>query len=336
MTHEFESGAFFNGKAAWHGLGQVFDGAMAPRDAFAVANADWDVLSLPVRDDDGQPEKGWKRIVRADTKKLLHVHPDTYIPVQNSRLIEVAESLERYADISAVCVLREGKRVTFTSELKDAKIDVVKGDTVSQYIVGATSHDGSIAFSVLFSPIRVVCQNTLSAALGVAGSDASKILKVRHTKNCNSLIDHLPKLIDCQRQTFKGGLAELQAMAAKPCQYEDFKGYVSAVFADQLSGKINAVRGQASTARARTIDDLPQWQRLQNLFYGQAIGSEIAGVNGTYWGAYNAVTQWVTHESVRTKDQSEAARQRLESLYWGKNADTLTKAHTLALAATRG
>ncbi|MFO7630560.1 MAG: DUF932 domain-containing protein [Prochlorococcaceae cyanobacterium] len=39
---------------------------------------------------------------------------------------------------------------------------------VNQYLVGCTSHDGTVAFSVFFSPIRVVCQNTLSAALGLA------------------------------------------------------------------------------------------------------------------------------------------------------------------------
>lgn len=42
------------------------------------------------------------------------------------------------------------------------------GDLVNQYLVGCTSHDGTVAFSVFFSPIRVVCQNTLSAALGLA------------------------------------------------------------------------------------------------------------------------------------------------------------------------
>ena len=53
------------------------------------------------------------------------------------------------------------------------------------------------------------------------------------------------------------------------------------------------------------------------------------------WGAYQAVTEYLSHDAGRAKDPTEAARQRLEGLWFGKAATTLTDAHGLALAATR-
>jgi hypothetical protein len=138
-----------------------------------------------------------------------------------------------------------------------------------------------------------------------------------------------------QRQRFTSGLAELRAMAATPCTATQFRGYIEGVFADQLSGTINDKRGDRSSARARQVEDLPAWESLENKFHGRTIGSDIPGVKGSVWGAYQAVTEFLSHDAGRAKDPTEAARQLLESLYWGQGAQMLTRAHELALSATR-
>ncbi|MBM5801293.1 MAG: DUF945 domain-containing protein, partial [Cyanobacteria bacterium K_DeepCast_35m_m2_023] len=257
--------------------------------------------------------------------------------VQNEQLIRVAEALYEDATMDAVCVLAEGRKVTFTARIRQSEGEVLRGDPVQQYLVGCTSHDGSLAFQVLFSPIRVVCQNTLSAALGqvTRSGQGGKVCRIRHTRNANSLIAQLPALIDVQRQQFSGGLAELRAMAATPCTAAQFGAYVEGVFAEQLSGTVNARRGDASTARAKRLEDLPAWESLTSKFDGEAIGADIPGVSSSYWGAYQAVTEYLSHEAGRAKDPLEAARQRLESLYWGQGAQALSRGHALALAATR-
>jgi hypothetical protein len=60
---------------------------------------------------------------------------------------------------------------------------------------------------------------------------------------------------------------------------------------------------------------------------------DIKGVKGTMWGAYNSITQYLTHDAGRLLDEKEGARARLESLYWGENAKRNEKALELALAA---
>jgi phage/plasmid-like protein (TIGR03299 family) len=336
MAHQFSSGAFFHGKAAWHGLGHVVDGTLPAREAFALGNADWTVISTPVLDIAGQPIKGYQAVTRGDNGQVLSIQKESYAIVQNEQLIKLAEALHEDAEISAVCVLDEGRKVTFTARINDAEGEVVKGDEIHQYIVGATSHDGSIAFQTLFTPIRVVCNNTLSAALGYADQTGAaakgKRISIRHTMNANAMIDRLPEIIDIKRQQFTAGLAELEAMAAKPCTSAQFAQYCRDVFADQLAGTVNDKRGDKATARPKVLADLQQWDTIANKFAGDGIGFDIKGVQGTYWGAYNAITEYVTHDAGRGTDV-DAARRRLESQWWGTGAATIAKAHALALAA---
>jgi phage/plasmid-like protein (TIGR03299 family) len=337
MAHQFSSGVFFNSQPAWHKLGTVLDGTLPAREAFSIANADWDVLSTPIFDPAGQPISGYQAITRGDNGKVLSVQKDSYTIVQNEQLIKLAEALHEDASMDAVVVLNEGRKVAFTARIKNAEAEVIKGDEICQYLIGCTSHDGSISFQTIFSPIRVVCQNTLSATLNHADrQDAAgkrKRMSIRHTTNCNALIERLPEIIDFKRQQFTATIEELQAMASKPCSSTQFQLYCSQVFADQLAGTINDKRGDKSTARPKTLQDLPAWDSIAAKFHGEGVGFDIKGVEGTMWGAYNAITEHLTHDAGRaTSDTVETARKRLESLYWGTGAATLAKAHALALA----
>lgn len=335
MAHQFQSGVLTQGETAWHGLGTVLGGSCSAREGFFLANADWRVLESPVYDGNLQPIEGHKHLTRSDNGFSFGIQSDTYKVIQNSELARVAEAFEHQAPLSAVCVLDKGRKVAFTSEIKSSSADILPGDTIKSYLVGVTSHDAKVAFQIIFSPVRVVCANTMAQALGVADkSDKNKRLKIRHTLNAQQLIDRIPEILDMQNQKFSAGVAELRAMAAKPCSMAEFRQYVSSVFASQLVGTINDIRGDDKTARAKTLEDLPLWEIVQNKFNGAAIGGDIAGVSGTYWAAYNSITEFLTHDVGTAKNKLKAQSDRLESLYWGKSSDLLNVAHSVALAAT--
>jgi len=334
MAHQFSSGVFCYNKPAWHRLGVVVDGTLSAREAFRVANADFQVAGRLVFDADMQPIAGYQAITRMDTGRTLSVMTETYTPIQNESLIRIAEALHEDINMDAVCVLSDGKKVTFTARIRGAEGDVVPGDPVQQYLIGCTSHDGSIPFQLLFSPIRVVCQNTLSAALGLASNQRHRdnSIRIRHTKNADRLIQRLPELVDVRRRQFIGGLDELRHMAATPCTMAQFRQYISNVFADQLQGTVNDVRGDKSTARPKVLEDLPAWPSVRRKFDGDAIGSDLPSATGTAWGAYQAVTEYITHESGRSKNRIDAARKRFESTYWGQNTTILSSAHQKAMS----
>lgn len=333
MAHQFSSGVFCYNKPAWHRLGVVVDGTLSAREAFRVANADFQVAGRPVFDADMQSIPGYQAITRMDTGRTLSVMTETYTPIQNESLIRIAEALHEDINMDAVCVLSDGKKVTFTARVRGAEGDVVPGDPVQQYLIGCTSHDGSIPFQLLFSPIRVVCQNTLSAALGLASNQRNRdnSIRIRHTKNADSLIQRLPELVDVRRQQFIGGLDELRHMAATPCSMAQFRQYISTVFADQLQGTVNDVRGDKSTARPKVLEDLPAWSSILQKFDGKAIGSELLASHETVWGAYQAVTEYISHESGKLNNEVDAARRRFQSIYWGQASARIQMAHESAV-----
>ena len=133
MAHQFSSGVFCYNKPAWHRLGVVIDGTLPAREAFRIANADFQVAGRPVFDADMQPIPGYQAITRMDTGSTLSVMTETYKPIQNAALIKIAEALHEDINMDAVCVLSDGKKVTFTARIRGAEGDVAGTD-------GATNH----------------------------------------------------------------------------------------------------------------------------------------------------------------------------------------------------
>jgi hypothetical protein len=76
----------------------------------------------------------------------------------------------------------------------------------------------------------------------------------------------------------------LRHMATTPCGISQFRQYISKVFADQLQGTVNDVRGDKITARPKVLEDLPAWPSVLQKFEGKAIGFDLSASRGTAWG----------------------------------------------------
>ena len=100
--------------------------------------------------------------------------------------------------MDSVVVLADGAKVAFTASLRGAQTDIVPGDTVKRRIVGYLGHDGKTGCGAKFTNIRVVCQNTLTAALNGSGAHSS----ITHKNGANGNFDALISSIDVARQDF--------------------------------------------------------------------------------------------------------------------------------------
>ena len=208
MPANFTSGWLGNGERAWHGMGVVTDGTLPAREAFETADALFTVekreLFYPTEPgDEGrtlpfyQPS-GSFAVVRTDTQALLGVVSKQYEIVQNDSLLRMAEFIREEVDMDCVIVLSDGAKVCFTATLRGAETDIVPGDTVKRRIVGYLGHDGKTGCGAKFTNIRVVCQNTLTAALGESGAHSS----ITHKNGANNNFDALISSIDVARQDF--------------------------------------------------------------------------------------------------------------------------------------
>ena len=232
MPANFTSGWLGNGERAWHGLGVVTDGTLPAREAFETADALFTVekreLQLPVYGHGQVTLKptGTFGVVRTDTQTLLGVVSKQYEIVQNDSLLRMAEFIREEADMDSVVVLADGAKVAFTASLRGAETDIVPGDTVKRRIVGYLGHDGKTGCGAKFTNIRVVCQNTLTAALNESGAHSS----ITHKNGANNNFDALISSIDVARQDFVTECDLMREFSRASMSVSQFNEFVDEVY----------------------------------------------------------------------------------------------------------
>ena len=127
---------------------------------------------------------------RTDNYDILGTVGSRYEPVQNTEAIDFIYNVCKNSQIvkpedviiETAGVLGKGERVFVTAKLPDYKMC---GDDMEKYILFTTSHDGSGSIQACFTDIRVVCNNTLNAAL----KNCTNMMRFKHTKNVSSAMD---------------------------------------------------------------------------------------------------------------------------------------------------
>ena len=170
--------------------------------------------------------------------------------------------------MDSVVVLADGAKVAFTATLRGASADIVEGDTVKRRLVGYLGHDGKTGCGAKFTDIRVVCQNTLAAAL----SDSGKGSSITHKNGANQQFDALIQSIDIARQSFNEQCELMREFSRVTMLGSEFNDYIDQVYGiEPDSDKPFKKRDKLRRA------------------YEQGFGAEFS--RGTLWGAVNAVTQ---------------------------------------------
>ena len=197
----------------------------------------------------------------------------------------MAEFIREEVDMDCVIVLSDGAKVCFTATLRGAETDIVPGDTVKRRIVGYLGHDGKTGCGAKFTNIRVVCQNTLTAALGESGARSS----ITHKNGANNNFDALISSIDVARQDFVTEcelMREFSRMSMGPSAFNEF-----------IDEVYNIDEGQVFRKR----------EKLQRAFT-HGYGSEYAYFS--LWSGINAITQveTSTRGTTAAKGRAQFAR----------------------------
>lgn len=189
-------------------FGTIFDNAeISVNEAFEQANLNYNVVAQPlvrvpqnVLDAlvQGTPTM-WtptkndiitshKATLRDDVNHTLGVVGKDYGIVQNTKAFEFLDFIEECSGhapkIVSAGALGYGERMFITAQLgNDAYLN--PNDAVKNYVVFTNSHDGTGAVMCFFTPIRVVCQNTLNMAIH---SCPNKVI-FKHTKHVGTRLD---------------------------------------------------------------------------------------------------------------------------------------------------
>lgn len=309
MAHEIE---MINGKASffavkentWHGLGTIVQDAPTAEDAIKLAGLDWEVRSfVPYTSENGTDFSSVPshRVLRRSTdNKILSVVSKDYEVVQNKNAFRFFDKFvdSGLASFETAGCLQEGRKVFILAKLNKAPIEVGKGDEVNKYLLLSNSHDGSMAVRVGFCPIRVVCANTLAMAHRSGGS---KLLKLSHGKSVNDNLESIKNVIDAENAKFDLTSEQYNFLASRYVTEADIATIAS--MTHPFFGKDSERKAAAQKKAVETITNLFQFGAGQNL----------PGANGTYWGLYNAATEYLSHHACKTDDA------RTNSLWFGAN-----------------
>jgi phage/plasmid-like protein (TIGR03299 family) len=205
---------------------------------------------------------------------------------------------------------------------------VVAGDLVKPYLLLGTSYDGTMATVAKFTAIRVVCNNTITAAVG--GYSGGRVIQGERETNTGYLKSAV-RVLHSERFDAQAVRLQLGIVA------NSFEGFL--VQSRQLAGTgMNQDQADEFVAEllqpyhtsARPVTESKAYNRIMQLFNGQAIGSELPGVAGTRWAMLNAVTELVDHERGRSNNT------RMESAWFGTGAALKARAVELLADADLG
>lgn len=268
---------------------------------------------------------------RTDYNIPLGIVKERYTPVQNVEAFTFFDNAigKDKAIWQTAGFFGMGERIFVSAKLP--KNILVQGDPVENYLVFTTSHDGSSGIKILFTPIRVICENTLNAAIATS----SNYVSFRHTKSVHGNLDIASEILGICDSRITFLQEKFDFMRKTQIKDEDAQNiFANVILTEDEQFKINQTGhtvGQIITRDWRAIQDAGISMKKVNTlseinnYYFSGIGQKE--ILGTAWGVYNAITGYYSNI-----DNSEGAK-RMDSLLYGDKSRKIELAGNLLIAA---
>ena len=324
----------YTGQTPWHGLGQALTPGADIDTWTRQAGLGYTVLESPVQyttpaTTEPQTWPARKVLHRSDTGAPLAVVSDSYHVVQPAEVMDFFRKLVDLGgfQLETAGALSDGRRVWALASVGDAA-PVVDRDLVRPYLLLGTSYDGTMATVAKFTAIRVVCNNTITAAVG--GYAGGRVIK-GESETTTGYLRSAVRVLHSER--FDADAVRLQlgivagAWESFLVQSRQLAGVpMDTLQADEFLAELLAPYHTS----AKPLQDSKAYRRALELFHGQAIGADLPGVAGTRWAMLNAITQLVDHERGRSNNT------RMESAWFGAGAALKARAAELLAADVVG
>ena len=300
----------FVGATPWHGLGNKVEADIGIEDAIVSAGLDWEVGLKDLQTVDGVPVNH-RATYRKSDGSILGVVGPRYTPLQNRDAFDWFQPFLDAGEcgIHTAGSLHSGQKVWVPAQLNRDNSEIVPGDEVCKFILLSNSHDGTTAIRVGYTPIRVVCVNTL--AFAHSHSD-SKLIRIRHTRSSKNNLEQVRDIMDNINAGFEATAEQYRFLASKNFNQNDIRQYVKVML-----GIEGTVDGDIKTRTRNIMDDI--------LARVEGPKQAATNVRGTWWAAYNGFNEYLNYAKGRTEDN------RLDSLWFGANANDNNKALNKAL-----
>lgn len=309
----------YYGEKPWHGLGTELQKPATAEEAIKEAQLDFNVEKFPIFINAGKKQievKDKFATVRTDTNTPLGVVGSRYEPVQNSQAFSFFDALvgEGEAIYHTAGVLGKGERIWLLAKMPDfIKVKGANGkmDNVEKFVLLTNSHDGSSPTIAKLTPIRVVCNNTLSAAL----RGAEQEVRIRHTATAEEKLREAHKILGLTNQLYTQLGEIFNTFSSKKVTDSQAKKYFEEIMPDNKEAKHNT---RKENVREKLFE-----------LYDNGIGSDMS--RGTVWGLYNAITEYVDHEKYSNKQMKKEDFNKIEKIWFNGGEYLKHQAFDMAL-----
>jgi phage/plasmid-like protein (TIGR03299 family) len=310
--------SFFSVKEkAWHGLGKIIENYPTSAEALKFAGLDYKVEKRPLFTGDEVAADilvpDHFATIRTDNEKVLGVVGKDYEVVQNVDAFSFFDSIVGGEGIQyeTAGALGNGERIFITAKLPNY-IKVGNNDLIEQYLFLTTSHNGFGSITAAFTPVRIVCNNTLNAAM----HNHSNAIKIRHTANAKQKLEQAHRLMGITNTLS----AELEEIFNRWAKIQITDPQVRTLIQRAMVPN-KEVLHNLEAGKEDEISTL--FKNMVNNVFEYAMTSptqQQESTKGTLFGAYNAVTGYF--QNMRSYKNNEA---KLKSLFLGGTAQLRTQ-----------
>lgn len=304
MAHQLEmingeGQMVYSGKTPWHGLGKEIPSDLTPEQTLVTAGLDWTVSKQDMFLGNGTM-LDQKALVRDSDNSVLSIVSEKWNPVQNKEAFEFFDDfvLSGNMKMHTAGSLKNGKMVWALAEIQEC-FDVFGGDQIDSYLLFSNPHEFGKGIDIRFTPIRVVCNNTLTYAIS---GNAKHQIRLNH---CHKFDPEMAKTaLGISRELLKQYKEQALFLGKKRYTDETLKEYFQKLYPN------NGKKENRNIAKAL------------ELVHTQP-GAEFA--EGSFWQAFNTITYMTDHIVGRNVDT------RLASSWYGQGAATKDRALKLAI-----
>jgi len=291
---------FYHGEMPWHKEGIGLQHPADLEEALKVGGLNWEVGDMALLTADMPPSPVLKRkaLVRLDRPpghegRVVGVAHNAFQPFQNHEAGALFDAIFGHGKrvYHTGGYLGRGEVVWLMAKI-DRTLSIGGEDVVQPYALMANSHDGSRAFQMKFTPIRVVCQNTLSLAIS---ESLGAPFKRSHQGSFNEHAQAAQKFFSATMKELDGIAESYTALSKQPCPDTVFYAILEELLPDPKR-PVNADRNPAvlrmwETKRANTLAARSKVLELRST----GMGAGLRTARGTMWGGLNAVVEFVDH-----------------------------------------
>jgi phage/plasmid-like protein (TIGR03299 family) len=303
MSHNIDSMAYVGSEGTpWHTLGNPVRRDMTVEEMREAAGLGWRVElgEIAYRGLKGEWTPMKDRVMyRSDTGAILSQVGPQYVPTQNNEVLEFFREYVEAGDmmLDTAGSLQKGRIVWALAKMNiglsalrggDAP-EAISNDPVHGYVLISNPHQYGMGMTVKFTPVRVVCNNTLTMALQGGGES----LRLWHNRPFDEQArQDAKRKLGIAREKFEAFEQDVEKLVATTLTDEDVGEVFQIVWPDK-----NKVH-----------------EAVRHLYDGAGKGSQMASAKGTAWGLLNATTEYYDWHAGKTQDS------RVRNAWFGAGA----------------